>query len=1122
MSDEHVQPTTLDSSQWSVLERGLEESLAVVGAPGSGRTTVLIELAARAVAGGARPDQILVLAADRRGAAVLRDRLDARLRTASAGGTLGRTAASVAIEIIGDARARAGERAPKLLTGSMQDAIVAELLDGGAEDPGDGSPAAAGLAVRGAGPRWPHWLESETLRLPAMRLELRALLTAMTELGVSPARLRELALPLESDPLPGQRHRVAWTGGADFAETYFDVLDQGYEGAYDVPGALVEATALLDSRRRPATGAFAGVRHLLVDDAQELTLPALGLLRAFERAGAKVVTFGDPDIATGTFHGGRAEGALGWRDPGETQPERIVLDSVYRHGPEIRGAVSRITGRIGTRGAGRQRAAISAAPAPGTTAEVPPAASVVTASTADEASMIAGYLRSLHLQRGVPWSQMAVLVRTGSRLPSLQRGLERADVPSTSSAPLPAAADPAAAAVLDLGAAAVTGRIDSDTLMSVLVSPLGGLDPLELRRVRRAARHEEALVEGERSAPRILADGMEARMRGDRDEIAERALDSLAGSGRPGPAARVRAIEEALGRMIERRDAGDPIDTILFEAWRDRRRAEEWQRIALEGGSGAAAMNRRLDALVVLFDRAKRFVEREPDAPLSAFLAEWQRDQVTDDSLAHRAAVDAVTLTTPSGAVGYQWRVVVVAGVDDGIWPNLRVRDSLLGAGRLAEALEDGSVSSILDRRADVLADESRMLAQACSRAREHLLVTAVEGGDSRPSPFFARLALPPLPDSVHIDAETEIPYRRLGFGALVAELRRDLAGIGDRTSHHSAHPDHDAGHAGHAGRDADTDPDAVAALARLADAGARGAEPDTWPGTRGRTTEAPLAHPDHDGVLRRRLSPSGIDRFADCGVRWYVDLHAGSAPSAAMTVGTLIHDIAEHEGEFADEEEMRRYLDTRIGELDFAAEWIAEAERSKIEEAAHALWRYVRRPGSTRIGTEREFAFPLDGDLAGTPVEVTVSGRIDRLELLDGNTDHAGVRIVDFKTGKNKPTKDAVGDNGQLRAYQLAFDAGALGDDIADEALAGPALVFPRAPLKDGLASSMPQPPLDDAGRSATRSAFVEVALEQAGINPRDSDPLHAPPAFTADPAGHCLAAADSCRIQFIDEVTA
>src|SRR5690606_38698742 len=84
----------LDESQQTAVATALRgPATLVVGAPGSGKTTVAREVAVRAIASGTEPSRVLVLAATRRSAARLRDEV-----AAAAGRTIGapmvRTAAS--------------------------------------------------------------------------------------------------------------------------------------------------------------------------------------------------------------------------------------------------------------------------------------------------------------------------------------------------------------------------------------------------------------------------------------------------------------------------------------------------------------------------------------------------------------------------------------------------------------------------------------------------------------------------------------------------------------------------------------------------------------------------------------------------------------------------------------------------------------------------------------------------------------------------------------------------------------------------------------------------------------------------------------------------------------------
>jgi superfamily I DNA/RNA helicase len=1102
----------LEESQHAVLAS--EGSLSVLGAPGSGRTTTLVELAATSVESGLAPDEVLVLGANRRAADALRERLTRRLGRATRGATLGRTPVSVAMEIIADVRTRTGGARPVLLTGSAQDDILADLIEGYL----DGTMARLGRELP-----WPDWFHGESMRLAGFRSELRDLITALTERGLGADDLARLALPPNDLPPAGQRHRALWAAAAqlirDYENSRFDRTISGPDEreAFDVASALARARRLVAERApgRRGVRVFDTVRLVLVDDAQELTESARALVAELERTGARVVTFGDPDVATGRFHGGEARFAVNWRDAGDAAPPTHTLEAVHRHGPELRAVVRAATNGLPALGPSQRRLAEASdgdsersaaesedASGAGSGAEVEPAAQhAVLDSAGDEAELIAGYLRRLHLVDGVPWADMAVIARNAGRLEQLSRGFDRAGVAATDSAPIAAASDATVRALLTITEGALRGELSADELEAVLASPLYRVDSLLLRRLRRAcyladfSSADGTAVAG-RGGREVLVAHVRAVLAGGEDPTVVEALNTLQGTAAERAAEQLRALLAALTRTRAAHERGDTIDAVFYEAWHDDARERRWREVALSGGDEATPMNRRLDAVVALFDRARRIVEREPTVSLESFLADWRRDSVVDDSLARRGTVDAVTLTTPAGAVSREWRVVVVAGMNDGVWPNLRVRDTLLGAGRLDEALLPGRVVAALDRRAEVLADEQRMLTAAVSRATERLLVTAVRDDETMPSQFVHRLDLPELKATFALGEAGGVTYRELSLGQLAARLRRgwaddDETGRGERAR----------------------------ALARLAGHDVAAADPTKWFGVRGRTTTAPLV-PITDGVLSLRLSPSGIAKFKECGVNWFVEGHAGGTGSFAMTLGNVLHAAAEHEAEFSRLEEMVDYAERLLEGVTFDAPWLAEVNRTIVRDAAASLWDYVRREGVRAVANERAMEHELrrSGDIE---VEVTLSGRIDRIES------HAddGVRIVDFKTGKFKVPKYA--ENDQLRAYQVAALGGGIeGYDPEHEYLEGAALVYPR--ISSGRPNArVPwaadvQPRLDDATLADVIDEFVTIAIQQAGYGlDGDAPDVDAPAAFLHDPEGHCLENGSPCLIHALPEVT-
>src|SRR5690606_34308295 len=189
----------------------------------------------------------------------------------------------------------------------------------------------------------------------------------------------------------------------------------------------------------------------------------------------------------------------------------------------------------------------------------------------------------------------------------------------------------------------------------------------------------------------------------------------------------------------------------------------------------------------------------------------------------------AVEALTPAGAAGREWDVVVVAGVQDGVWPDLRLRDSLLGSQALVELVagrsQDGRVVGSEARR-QVLTDELRAFAVAVSRARRRLMVTAVEDTEEAPSVFCDLVA--PRNDGGEGPDPRRVPVGPpLDLRGVVAAARSELvrAAAGQADAAGTTTPEHPA----------------AALLADLAAASVAEADPTTWYGVAGVSSEVPL-----------------------------------------------------------------------------------------------------------------------------------------------------------------------------------------------------------------------------------------------------------------------------------------
>nr|WP_298456568.1 ATP-dependent DNA helicase [uncultured Cellulomonas sp.] len=994
----------LDATQRAVVEAvaaGGQSALLVLGAPGTGKTTTAIESVVAATdALGLAPHDVLVLVPTRRAAADVRDRLSARLRR-TAGQPVVRTAASAAFSVLRARAAYRGEPAPTLISGPEQDLLLAELLAGHAA--GDGVPL-----------DWPASVPPEVLGLRSFRDELRDLLMRAAERGLAPEDLAAL----------GRRHgRPEWTAAAHLYREYLDVteLRQATPDAgdrYDPAVVVDEAAEALGTWETELPGApRPRWRLVVVDDHQESTAATARLLRVLADDGARVVLFADPDEAVQTFRGaspalvGRA--AVAGRGLGELGAEQLVLGTAWRQGPALRDVTVAVTQEIGAVAgvAHRRASAPQLAPAAGagsgrgdhdpTTARV-----AVLPSAAQEAAYVAHALRAAHLERGVPWDRMAVVARSGGQVAALRRALAGASVPvSVLGSDVPLREEPAVRPLLlALRCALDPSALDADAAVSLLTSPYGGADAVGLRRVRRALRAEELAGGGGRASDALLVEMLADPAR----------TATLPATVRRGPQRLAGLL--AAGRLAGLEPAATA-QTVLWSLWSAAGLAEPWRRAALAGGPAAARADRDLDAVMALFRAAETFADRMPQSPPLAFVDYLESQDLPADSLAAQGAVGrTVPVLTPAGAAGREWDVVVVAGVQDGTWPDLRLRDSLLGAQGLVELLagraQDGHVAGAQARTA-VLADELRSFALATSRARVALLVTAVSDADQQPSPFIDLVQPPDLGGGTAGEAAQARDPRLAGaptpldLRGLVGLLRSRLeAGLGEPRGA--------------------VDAEAASLLARLARAGVEGADPAGWHGLAAVTTAAPLWAADE----KVPVSPSKAETVSTCALRWALESAGGTvADGTSQTLGTLVHAIAQSLPH-GTETEMLAELDRRWPELGLAPGWPSVAERRRAERMIGRLAAYVAEAGRAVL-REAEFSVELD--------RAVLRGVVDRVEDVGAGV----VRIVDLKTGKRAPSAAETDLNPQLGSYQLAVAEGAFDALPPGTRSAGAQLVF-------------------------------------------------------------------------------
>ncbi|MFT4156991.1 MAG: ATP-dependent DNA helicase [Microbacterium sp.] len=1068
---------TSDAAQRAVVGASVSASGVIIGAPGTGKTHTLVDRVAHLLENDRlRPEELLALTPSRKTATTLRDKIGVRVTQATPG-PLARSLGSFAFQVVRGAMVRAGLEPPALLTGADQDRLIAELLAGDIED---------------AKIVWPDALSAAVRSSKGFRSELRAFLAECTELGVSAAELRAAGDP-------------AWSAVTDFLVDYRGVLDAARGAHRDAADLLAEACAILRSADAATLGPLSALRVLLIDDAQELTRGGVAIVQALRDRGVSVLAFGDPDISSGAFRGATPElfaqlaGDLG---------EVYVLDTPHRQAPALTALTRTVTQAIGASGRVDHRRA--PAPIDGETTDQT-VTTYIAASPHAEFDRIAGEMRDWHLTGGIPWDRMAIIAHDTRQVTTLEAELAAREVPTRAAGvQRPLGSETVVRDIVGIVrlALAPTAERTPLALEEALCSPFGGMDAIGLRRLRARLRHLELENGGSTPARELL-----------RRAFTAPALFDLIDAAESRTAAR---FANTIAEVATAAAHGETIHDLLWRVW-DRSRAADgrslqtvWREMALQPTGAETA--RALDALVALFDAAKRFVERTPNEKPEVFVRDVLDSEVPEDSLSSPERPGRVTVLTPATALGTEFDAVVVAGVQDGVWPNVRLRGGMLQTWRLADAIaarRDGlSIPEVgaVDRRRAALHDELRLFVRAVSRARRRLLITAVSDDDTVPSAFFGFLPQPDPPRS-HASAEHPLTLR-----GLVARHRRALT-----TSSSPA-----------------VRAEAAAQLVVLAREGVPGADPADWYGLTRPSTDAALRDLAADGA---RVSPSKMETFEQCGLNWAISALGGDGVMPATAgIGTIVHEAMEKAPD-GDLDRMREIVAERWPGLDFETEWIGRKERRRADlfiERLHAYLRDVRADGGRVIASEVEFRFAVD--VGDSPVvhevrddrsgQAVIHGVIDRIESYPaggGNLSHArgrdseeitaaagGERVVvaDLKTGKKDPETDAgVREHAQLAAYQIAVQQGLI-DGADPAALAGARLVVVSKTLANSDYRIAHQHTLDDAGREAFLRRVVDAARGMSAST------------FTAQVESHC---ADTqagrmtlCRIHTIPAVSA
>ena len=983
-------PIALDSDQARVVAHR-DGALRVLAGPGTGKTTTLVQAMIARLTGddALHPDQVLGLTFGRRAALQWRDKV-----TAAVGGGLVPTVSTFHSFCYSLLRMFAADDAYqvalRLLSGPEQQARARALLQ---------EAVAEGRVV------WPDDLE-QAVGTQGLVEEIRAVMSRTRSFAMEPADLVALG-KREGMPL--------WTVVGQFMGEYIEVLD--FEGALDY-SELIFRTLLLCERNDVQAHLHRTVRAVFVDEYQDTDPGQIELLRRMLTSDTSLVVVGDFDQAIYGFRGADEAAIREFREKfGDIYGDRIddvVLRNCRRFGTNVRAVADVAISDYRPAAVGQPL--LDAHRSPDCSTAEPGDVQVMTFDTdSAQAAHIADVIAREHAIGGRPWSDMAGIVRSASvSVAPLYRALVAAGVPvEVATDEIPIHQDPAVAPLLSLLRVIENARaLTPEVAMDLLTGPIGSVDPMDLRRFERVLR------ESDRGNGRVARSSgvLVAEVLGN---IA--LLDAIDTTRISDVAESVRRLGKTIEAARAQVKAGESPHAVLWTVWQSSSWPARLRERALGVGTTSQRAHRDLDAICALFDNAARFVTRSGALGLRVFLEELMSQQIPGETLAENdLRGDVVRILTAHRAKGLEWPFVVVAALQEGLWPNLIVPGTLLQPERIGDRhkLMPLTTKEMLDA-------ERRLFFVAATRAQECLILTACHEHDAasetgaRMSRFLRDVldsaGYSETPTSERSEVEASAPQLTwshhlgrpragLSADAVVARLRRAL-------------------------RDSDEQVRAAAArrLVALAQSGKsafRGANPETWWGSRDLTSNA--VHPSAD----LHLSASTINAIETCAARWYLEkkIHAELPSGMAPVFGNLLHKVAEGlaQGHISPTPEaVASKVDLAWAGMDYAIAWEDSYQHEQAKLAASRLlnWFLAHQDQHSVVESKLDCTVAVPRE-DGSSISVHITGRADRIEFTAD-----GVVVYDFKTSsKTENLKDLVS-SVQLALYELLVTTGTYTD---------------------------------------------------------------------------------------------
>ncbi len=971
--------------------------LIVFGGPGTGKTTTLTETVVSQIKSGVDPNSILVLTYGRERASELRDQIVIQ-SGANAFEPIVRTFHSLAFSII-NTQVDADDPKYVLISGAEQDSFIRELLANPEHSPQV---------------KWPKVLE-QALSTKGFARELRDLILRASERNFTYKKLVEKG-HLLNEPW--------WEPAANFWKIYDEILGIRYGfisgAAKRIDSSSIISQAISDLTKKPKIrDSFQNkFKIIIIDEFQESDNSQRNLLDLL--ASDRVILFADPQSAIGQFRGADPEGVRAYA--ASNNFETLELTTAIR----TPAAITELSNAISSKFRNPGKPIEPKKEAENATSRIDVAK---LASQSDCANYIAHAFRSAHLRDGIAWSQMAVILRSpGAGVSAISRAFALNNIPIQIDSDAQALGEnPAIKPILTIAQIAL-GNIklipsNWDLIEEVLFSEFGGADALSLRQMRIDLGKLREPGDDAKPSTQIILEIID-------DNDAPLPWEQLLSLKR---VADVIAEARKVVRMNSKGSSSVDIADLIWAIWSTAKNyegdslANTWRNRALKGGMRGAAADRDLDAVITLFESARRFAERMPGSDPQLFLDQLLSESIQSDAIAARGQRgEVVSVMTVHSAKGLEWDLVAITGLQEGIWPNLKARGSLLGSERLVESerteatarreIEASAASALVE-------DERRLLKVAVSRAKAALVITAYsKEDDSEPSQYFEELY-----EHVHgissIEAEVVDLPRSLTPQALVSTLRRNLSANDAEFS--------------------------AKLLQTLAAKEIQSAKVENWLGGLKPSSTEPILPPD----AQVSVSPSNLQSFSECGLKWFIEKSGGrDGDSTAQLLGIAIHSLAAMlKGEPGlTFDELATRLENGWQLIDGNKGWVRDYQFKLALEKLEKFYKWHAENKSKRT------LFAVEAEFEKVIGRALFNGSVDRVEV-----DEAGqVYIVDLKTGAPDISKKKAEDHKQLAGYQLAVYEEAFSGDSPGVESAGAELLFLGTDSKS--ASAKPQPVKD------------------------------------------------------------